>query len=233
MDTRSKNLSYASNNRNYTKISSFDYGSSNKQYLNPSTSFKNKVKNEISQNIYQEKLNYQYQSEAEELFARIGLDSEAKIFLTNTRKWLLKKVLSNYLRESLDNLGNLNKELNENFGKNLIEFNQFNFESNQYRNLKGQLQINRLQKITLDELFAYYEVNKVYGTFWEIKNVSMEEARKIHQNFLDLMKQREKLDKILKVPDYEICVIRYEINFNNSDVKLIHAWIIENTFLRD
>ena len=211
METRSKNLSYASNNRNYNKISSFDYGSSSKQYLNPSTSFKNKVKNEISQNIYQEKLNYQYQAETEELFARIGLESEAKIFLANTRKWLLKKVLSNYLRESLENLGNLNKELNEHFGKHLIDFDHFNYETNQYRNLNVQSQRNRLQKITLDELFAYYEVNKVYGTFWEIKNVSMEESRKIHQNFLNLMRLREKFDKILKVPDYEICIIRLQL----------------------
>lgn len=211
MDTRSKNLSYASNNRTYNKISSFDYGSASKQYLNSSTSFKNKVKNEISQNIYQEKLNYQFQAEAEELFARIGLESEVKIFLTNTRKWLLKTVLSNYLRENLDNLGNLNKELNEHFGKHLIDFDYFNYyESNQSRNMKFQSQRYKLQKITLDELFAYYEVNKLYGTFWEIKNASMEESRRIHQNFLNLMRQREKFDKILKVPDYEICVIRLE-----------------------
>ena len=152
-------------------------------------------------------MNQRYFSKADETFKVLRIENSIEHWMNNCERWLFKNILSQFLQENSENIYELNSHLTTYFGKYLYEIQIFdNSPMNLPRN-------NRYTRVTITELMMNYETLKKNSNFWTPTISNLKEINKINEKMKNLLFIRDKLEKYIKIPEYENFQIRFPLCF--------------------
>ena len=147
-------------------------------------------------------LNQRHFAEADECFKKLKIDNSINGWINNCQRWLFKSILSQILQENSENIFELNRELNGYFGKYLHEIQIFDVSA------VNSIQNSKFNRTTIDELMLNFESLKRNCIPWTPLTSNYNEISKINERMKNLLYSRERLEKYIKIPEYENYQIR-------------------------
>lgn len=147
-------------------------------------------------------LNQKYFSEAEICFKNLKIDGNMTGWIANGQRWLFKHVLYQFLQENTENIFDLNNLLTTYYGKYLYELQIFDKAE------ATKIQSSRYSRITVDELLANHEALRRNQTNLRPFTTNYQEIQKINEKMKSLLNTRERLERYIKIQEFENYQIR-------------------------
>ena len=180
--------------------------SGNRNFLGNSSynSFKKVLTNTNNNNFFE--VNSKYSMEAEENFKILKIDPFINNWINNCQRWFFKTVLSQFWKENVENIFELNHELNRHFGRYLHEVQIFD------QAMIKVMADNKYSRITIEDLLL--NTDSIKKNFLNLEPISSDfkKIQEINKNFKLLMETRKKFESYLMISGYETHKIRFMKN---------------------
>jgi len=192
--------------KNCFKTPETNYLLNSQSSKNPNNYKRNQVLQQGSSELFE--MNQRHFSNADETFKVLQIENSIEHWMNNCERWLFKNILSQFLQDNSENIYELNSHLTTYFGKYLYEIQIFdNSSMNLSRN-------NRYTRVAINDLMIYYETLKKNSNFWSPMIANIKEINKINEKMKNLLYIRDKLEKYIKIPEYENFQIRFLLYFS-------------------